>query len=142
MLTVENVNTPGTTERRPMLKIAVAYMRWLRERRDTYERECAEYARQGYRPHYCIHGTNQWTDYDNICGPCEEGYIDQELALQWAHNEMRQWIERMTIVNTFHRDAQAKGARVPAELALAMGEWTAEPLETLTRHPRPVRNLP
>ena len=31
------------------------------------------YAKEGYRPQFCIHGTNQWTDYDNICGGCEEG---------------------------------------------------------------------
>jgi hypothetical protein len=38
-----------------------------------YLDECAEYLRKGYRPHYCEHGTNRWTDYDNICGYCEEG---------------------------------------------------------------------
>lgn len=39
-----------------------------------YLEGCESFARQGYRPHYCEHGTNQWTDYDNICGGCEEGY--------------------------------------------------------------------
>lgn len=32
-----------------------------------------EAAQSGFRPHYCIHGTNLWTDYDNICGGCEDG---------------------------------------------------------------------
>lgn len=54
----------------------------LRETKANHQRmreEWAEGARlsyaEGFRPHYCIHGTNQWTDYDNICGACENyGY--------------------------------------------------------------------
>lgn len=38
-----------------------------------YRESCEKWAREGYRPHYCEHGTNQWTDWDNICGPCEDG---------------------------------------------------------------------
>ena len=40
---------------------------------NEYLQECEHYRRQGYRPQHCEHGTNQWTDYDNICGPCEDG---------------------------------------------------------------------
>jgi hypothetical protein len=29
---------------------------------------------QTYRFPNCIHGTSNWTDYDNICGACEDGY--------------------------------------------------------------------
>jgi len=35
----------------------------------------------GYRSHYCVHGTNNWTDYDNICGPCEDGLTSLEAYL-------------------------------------------------------------
>lgn len=48
-----------------------AYESWLEE--------CEEYRRpalgapNGYRPHYCEHGTDRWTDFDNICGGCEDG---------------------------------------------------------------------
>lgn len=52
----------------------------FRARRDAIVRmfeDAEESARQdranGYRAHYCVHGTNQWTDYDNICGGCEDG---------------------------------------------------------------------
>lgn len=38
-----------------------------------YIEACESYRRDGYRPHYCEHGTNLWTEYDNICGPCEDG---------------------------------------------------------------------
>jgi hypothetical protein len=54
-------------------------------RRAEYERECAEYREQGYGPHYCIHGTNLWTDYDNICGGCEDSHDDATWADIVAH---------------------------------------------------------
>jgi hypothetical protein len=142
MLTVDKIATPGTTERKMMLKIAVAYMRRLRERRAIYEAECAEDARRGYRPHYCIHGTNQWTDYDNICGPCEEGYTDEQIALEEAWRDMRDWITRMSLHQDFHEGARTAHAPVSSELASMLGEWSCEPLAILTHYPRPVRNLP
>lgn len=46
-----------------------------------YERDYAEYLelceidrRDGFRSRSCEHGTDNWTDYDNICGACEDGY--------------------------------------------------------------------
>lgn len=41
---------------------------------ESWEADCAQDREDGYRPHYCPHGTNLWTDYDNICGPCEDGF--------------------------------------------------------------------
>lgn len=55
-------------------KIALRILNDWRERFEAHEEESRNYAKQGYRNHYCVHGTNQWTDYDNICGPCEDGY--------------------------------------------------------------------
>lgn len=50
-----------------------------------YEQACREWAAQGYRPHYCRHGVNLWTDYDSICGDCESGQSDLERAVNLAH---------------------------------------------------------
>lgn len=36
--------------------------------------------REGYAPRYCIHGTDRWTDYDNICGGCEDGIFPQDMT--------------------------------------------------------------
>ena len=44
------------------------------EHQAQYDQYCADMAKEGYAPQYCIHGTNQWTDYDNICGGCESDY--------------------------------------------------------------------
>lgn len=38
-----------------------------------YLAECEQDRRVGHRPHFCEHGADMWTDYDNICGPCEDG---------------------------------------------------------------------
>lgn len=42
----------------------------------SYERDCDQDRKEGHRPHHCFHGMNLWTDYDNICGACEDGYGD------------------------------------------------------------------
>lgn len=36
---------------------------------------------RGYRYPECIHGSSLWTDYDNICGGCEDGSSAVELAI-------------------------------------------------------------
>ena len=45
----------------------------LRKCQVQYLEACDQYAREGFIPRTCIHGTYGWTDYDNICGGCEEG---------------------------------------------------------------------
>ena len=67
-----------TTELRE--KVLAGVKESIAEERAVYERECKEYAEQGYRPHYCRHGVNLWVDYDPICGYCEEGLSEQEEA--------------------------------------------------------------
>jgi hypothetical protein len=57
-----------------LLTLAAAISADMLRGYERYLEECDEWQRKGYRPHYCEHGTNRWTDYDNICGGCEEGY--------------------------------------------------------------------
>ena len=44
------------------------------------------YGGKGWAYPYCPHGTSQWTDYDNICGRCEDGHSVYQLAI-WAAQE-------------------------------------------------------
>lgn len=59
--------------------------------------------REGYRYPYCIHGTSLTTDYDNICGGCEDGYTyfdyerDAAEAIGYAKNCFDEYYRRMTI---------------------------------------------
>lgn len=54
--------------------------------------------RDGYRAHYCEHGMNLWTDYDPICGPCEDGWSMRNGVhrRRRALDEARSRIERAT----------------------------------------------
>jgi hypothetical protein len=40
----------------------------------------------------CIHGTSLWTDYDNICGGCEESYTIIQLAQGRARARFRAYL--------------------------------------------------
>lgn len=55
------------------MQLALVLLKERRAHFARWEEQCAEERKQGYRPSACVHGTNQWTDYDNICGPCEDG---------------------------------------------------------------------
>lgn len=63
--------TIATTDRTE--EIATRLFAQQREYHEA-QRDAAE---DGLRPHYCIHGTNLWTDYDNICPGCEDGEFTQ-----------------------------------------------------------------
>lgn len=39
---------------------------------------------RGYTYPECIHGSSRWTDYDNICGGCEDGTSAVEAAISEA----------------------------------------------------------
>lgn len=57
-----------------------------------YLAACKLYIQEGFTPHYCEHGVNMWTDYDPICGSCEQGLtmgdgvMRRSLALKRARD--------------------------------------------------------
>ena len=96
---------------------------YAREYQD-YLAACEADRREGHRPHYCEHGTDQWTDYDNICGPCEDGLTmgrpqqRMRMALDAAHAR----IERVEAINTAVRAMRAAGLAHMIEWAEVMDE--------------------
>ena len=58
----------------PVVSLAARKLAAARQCFAEYAEACESEYRQGYRPSACIHGVSQWTDYDNICGWCEDGY--------------------------------------------------------------------
>lgn len=44
----------------------------------------------------CEHGTSRWTDYDNICGPCEDGlFLSNGIhRRRYALSEAKERIEK------------------------------------------------
>ncbi|QOI67628.1 hypothetical protein SEA_BEUFFERT_261 [Streptomyces phage Beuffert] len=54
------------------------------------------YGGKGYAfPYACVHGSSAWTDYDNICGPCEDGYSVYQLAIWEAQERVHKTQKRL-----------------------------------------------
>ena len=65
---------------------------------------------RGYTFPTCIHGTSRWTDYDNICGPCEDGPENvYELAWYSAIRDVEEYLRRIRAIT------QATDAGVPVD---------------------------
>lgn len=89
-----------------MLKLAAAISRELLSDYNDYLAQCENDRKNGYRPHYCEHGTSNWTDYDNICGPCEDGIsmgdgvFRREFAIDSAKRKMEAVSEITNAITT------------------------------------------
>lgn len=111
-----------------ILPMALHIFKDFEARWAKFEEEKEAYYREGFRPQYCFHGTSNWTDYDNICGPCEDGYgwFDRQayrlLSLSMAHQAYREWSKRVDLLTAI-RDADA-----PADWS-ALYKWASEPLK-------------
>lgn len=92
---------------------------------DEMVRECAE---QGFRPKYCIHGTYMWTDWDPICGYCENGEPLWSDSRDWARakDEAERILEavaqrRMVVLEVVRLDPRN------SELREKLVDWSLEP---------------
>lgn len=72
---------------------------------EAYRAACREDYRAGYSPSHCIHGTYLHTDYDPMCGACEDGFRTAYATKQEFREQMlneyraaaRELDRRMTI---------------------------------------------
>ncbi|QFG12171.1 Hypothetical Protein OBI_RACECAR_43 [Arthrobacter phage Racecar] len=109
-----------------VLTLALQILNQYRARWAAYEYSCELDRKDGHTPHYCFHGTSRWTDYDNICGQCEDhgNYWDYEtyarLALDEAIRRHQQTKEREALLIGLMK----LGA--PADKTFALGEWSQE----------------
>lgn len=65
------MQTTTKTVAKSVPELAAQIMKGYKADHAAYLEMVEDCGRRGYRPEYCIHGTSQWTDYDNICGGCE-----------------------------------------------------------------------
>jgi hypothetical protein len=68
-----------------ILELAAKIDAQLKAGYEAYQEERESYWRRGLQPHHCEHGSNLWTDYDNICGPCEDGITMGDGAQRMRH---------------------------------------------------------
>lgn len=111
-----------------VLKLALVIFKSYAAQWATYEADCAEYAKDGYRPAHCFHGVSLWTDYDPMCGPCEDGYgyfdpnAYRRIALDEAIRANDAQQERI--------DMLVKLMRMGAPVQIAeLGKWATEPVQ-------------
>ena len=86
------------------LKIALRALRDIQADRRRWEESCEEDSRNGYRAHYCEHGMNMWTDYDPICGPCEEGWTGPLFDRHRAIERAREYSREFTVILDTYRN--------------------------------------
>lgn len=80
---------------------------------------------QGHTYPVCIHGMSRWTDYDNICGGCEESLTEAEEAERIAHNVTVAIDERCA----WQRSAPSD---LPDDLRQAVLTYALEPIVRLS----------
>lgn len=120
------VTISSVRERTPNLSIQRLAVELLDQRRAMYEAHDADVHRwyrhrhinEGHSYPTCIHGTSNWTDYDNICGACEDGYMyfdylrDARECLDEAVRRWERYWEAFDIymwMHTNHYDAEKAG---------------------------------
>lgn len=107
-----------------VLKMTRKFYAEYKEERAQEEREAAE---QGFRPHYCIHGTNQWVDYDNICYGCEEGVTLLRMACERAFGRVTEAHRRTDIVITAMNDLMhVPGVTMDRQVMI---DWALAPVQ-------------
>lgn len=92
-----------------------------------HEEDCAQDRAEGHRPHYCIHGTNQWTDYDNICGGCEDSLTVWDMAENAAWARHTRYLHVLDQMSALSRDEQHhRTERTPQYVIDAYVKWLIE----------------
>ena len=110
-------------------RVALPILRELRQRDADWEEAAAEWARQGYRPHYCKHGTNLWVEWDAMCPGCEDSSTIYEEAVAIAGVRVRETAARMDLVNDFLLAATKGHHALPGQPVADLMTWVMEPVE-------------
>jgi len=79
---------------------------------------------RGYSYPSCIHGSSRWTDYDNICGPCEDGYSVYQRALWEARGKAAEHRRRVDWLITAPDSLKRR-----TDEFLKLVEWASEPIK-------------
>lgn len=117
------------------VKLAAIVLRNARAQWAEYQAECDEAYSDGYRPHYCRHGVNLWTDYDPMCGACEDGrgYWDYPAecaeALDTAKRAIAECDRRQELAH-----AVIVEPRMSATVISELMTWILAPMSAITRN--------
>lgn len=109
-----------------VMDLALQILNGYRARWAAYEYSCELDRKDGHTPHYCFHGMSRWTDYDNICGQCEDygNHWDYVLYASMALDEAKRRYAETRKRESMLMELMRMGA--PAKEVLALGEWSQE----------------
>lgn len=114
---------------------------------DSYR--AVNFGGSGHRYPTCFHGSSLWTDYDNICGPCEDG--DESNLYLTAYNRADAMVTEMQRRANAWMDVlaiEAQHPNMPRADRDAMIAWVNEPTKvyydrgTARRNTRRAPRLP
>lgn len=79
------------------LRLAVKINDSLKADFQSWVESCEQDRAEGHTAHYCEHGKTRWVDYDNICGPCEDGRTmgDPRQRMECAIDSAKGRVERV-----------------------------------------------
>lgn len=124
------IETPHV--KRKIMQLALELVKLERQKYQVHDDEVRNWyrsgdGRNGYRFPMCIHGSSLITDYDNICGGCEDGYTyfdyerDGREAIDRARRAVTEYFRRVDIALTL----QGMGYDKPMPII----HWAEEALE-------------
>lgn len=93
---------------------------------ENYRAMVEECAKDGYRAPYCIHGPDNWTDYDNICYGCEEENGFSEYSTE---DEIRVMAREAAIQEHNQKISRAHSAAIAIDMAMDFASECSEKLE-------------
>lgn len=99
------------------------------ETQNHYRAMVEECAKEGYRAPYCIHGTDNWTDYDNICYGCEE---ENGFSEYTTKDEIRAMAEAMAIQEHNQKMYRIHSAAITLNMAIDLARQYPEHFESDT----------
>lgn len=103
------IETPYAKRR--IMKLALKLLQAERKKYADFDEARRDWYRSGegqagYKFPYCIHGTSTITDYDNICGGCEDGYTyfdyerDARESIDRARRAYKEYLRRSDVALT------------------------------------------
>lgn len=88
---------------------------------------------RGYSYPYCFHGTSRWTDYDNICGGCEDGFghfdylRELEVAKEMAKDAFKEFQDRIALYTDLDYKIRYRGLPITYDTTELMA-WIQDPI--------------
>lgn len=129
------MSTTTDTSHRRVMMLALRMVKQIKvdqaRRREEWEMEAAQDYREGHTPHYCIHGVNQWVDYDCACWACEElGWNvlpnPYQVALSAARSAWAEFDRRWALTQAVQIALTVDRQR---ELSASLRDWCFAPLD-------------